>query len=190
MLQAGIITPVESAWTSPIVLATKKDRNPRFCIDFRKLNPVMTNGKWPIPCLEEIFDDLRGSSVFTALEIFQGYKGIKMDEAWKEKTTFPCKFGTYQLELMAFGSRNSGVMFQRLMDNIIVNITNVKCYIDDAVIHSAKKECRSIHLEIVLELLHKYRLRTKLKKCSFMQSRNELLGITLMKMASILPRDR
>ena len=81
MIQAGIITPVESAWMSPIVLATKKDGSPRFFIDFRKLNAVMRNDKWPVPCVEEIFDDLRGSRIFIKLDLFQGYWQIKMDEA-------------------------------------------------------------------------------------------------------------
>ena len=68
MIQAGIITPVESAWTFPIVLATKKDGGARFCIDFRKLNAVMKSDKWPVECVEEIFDDLR-ASIFTTLDI-------------------------------------------------------------------------------------------------------------------------
>ena len=59
MLQAGIITPVGSAWTFSTVLATKKDGSPRFCIDFRKLNAVMKKDKWLVPCVEEIFDDLK-----------------------------------------------------------------------------------------------------------------------------------
>ena len=103
MLKAGIITPVESAWTSPIVLATKNDGSSRFCIDLRKLNAVMKSGKWPVPCVEGIFDDLRGSSIFTTLDLFQGYWQIKMDETCKEKTTFICIFGTYQFEVMPFG---------------------------------------------------------------------------------------
>ena len=73
MLQEGIITPVESAWTSPIVLATERDGSPRFCSDFRKLNAVKKGDKWPVPCVEEVFDDLRGSSIFTTLDLFQGY---------------------------------------------------------------------------------------------------------------------
>ena len=100
MLQAGIITPIESAWKSLIVLATKKDGSPRFCIEFRKLNAVMKSDKWPVPCVEEIFDDLRGSSVFSTLVLVQGYWKIKMDETCQEKTTFMCRFGTHQFEVM------------------------------------------------------------------------------------------
>ena len=112
MLQAGTITPVESQWTSTIVLATKKDGSPRFCIDFRKLNFVMKSDKWPVPCVEEIFNVLRGSSIFTSLDLFQSYWLFKMDEACKEKTTSICNFGTYQFEVMLLVLRNSGATFQ------------------------------------------------------------------------------
>ena len=70
-LQTGIITPIESERTYSIVLETKKDGSPRFCIDFRKLNAVMKSEKWPVPCAEEIFDDMRGSSVFTTPDLFK-----------------------------------------------------------------------------------------------------------------------
>ena len=175
-LQAGIITPVESAWTSSIVLATKKNGSPRFCIDFRKSNAVMKSDKWPVPCVKEIVDDLRGSSVFSTLDLFQGYWQIKIDETCKEKTNFICKFGKYQFEVMSFGLKNSAAKFQRMMDNVLANVSNVKCYVDDVVIHSATEESHVMHLENVFALLLKHGLRIRLKKCSFMQPRVGLLG--------------
>ena len=72
MFQAGIITLVESARTSTIVLVTKKNGSPRFCIDFRKLNAVMKSEKWLVPSVEEIFDNLRCSSTFKMLDLCQG----------------------------------------------------------------------------------------------------------------------
>ena len=67
MLAAGIISQVESSRTSPILMETKKDGRPRFWIDFRNFNAVMKSNKWPVPSVEEIFDDLRGSSIFITL---------------------------------------------------------------------------------------------------------------------------
>ena len=166
MLQEGIITPVEYAWKSPILLTTKKDGSPRFCIDFRKLSAVMKSDKWLVPCVEEVFDDLRGGSIFTSLDLFQGYWQITMYETCKEKTTFICKFGTYQFEVMSFGLKNSGATFQRMMDNFYVNVSNVKCYADDVVIHSATAESNVKHIENVFALLLKHGLRIRLKKCN------------------------
>ncbi len=83
MLAAGIITPLESPWTSPVVIATKKDGSPRFSVDYRKLNSMMHADRWPFPRVDEILDDMRGSSVFTTTDLFQGYWQIKMDETSK-----------------------------------------------------------------------------------------------------------
>ena len=92
-----------------------------------------------------------------------------MDEACKEKTTFICRYGTYQFEVMPFGLMNSGATIQRMMDNILANVSNVKCYIDDVVIHSATEEEHMVHLETVMKLLRKHGFRMRLKKCHFMQ---------------------
>ena len=79
----------------------------------------------PVPYVEEIFDDLRGSSIFTTLDLLQGYWLMKMDEICKEKT-FICKLGNYQFEVMPFGLMNSGATFQKMIDNILVKLINVK----------------------------------------------------------------
>ncbi len=73
MLLAGITTPVESSGTSPVVIATKKDGSSRLCVDYRKLNSAMHANRWPLPRLDEILDDMRGSSVFMTIDLFQGY---------------------------------------------------------------------------------------------------------------------
>ncbi len=80
MLLAGIITPVESSWTSPVVIATKNDGSPLFCVDHRKLNSFMHADRWPLTRVDKILDDVRGSSAFMTIDLFQGYWQIKMDE--------------------------------------------------------------------------------------------------------------
>ena len=76
-----------------------------------------------------------------------------MDETCKEKTTFICHFDNYHFEVMPFGFKNSGATFQRMMDSILVNVSNVKCYADDVIIHSATAESHAKHLENVFALL-------------------------------------
>lgn len=76
-----------------------------------------------------------------------------MDGACKEKTTFICSYGTYQFEVMPFGLMILGATFQRMMDSIIANVRNVKCYVDDVVIHSATKEGQMVNLDTVMKLL-------------------------------------
>ncbi len=106
-LLAGIITPVESPWTSPVVIATKKEGSPRFCVENRKLNSVMHADRWPLPQVDELLGDMRGSSVFTTIDLFQGYWQIKMDETCKEEAALICRYGTFQFEVMPFGLMNS-----------------------------------------------------------------------------------
>ena len=72
LLAAGIINPLESSWTSTVVIAIKKDRSPGFCVDYRKLDSVMHPDRWPLPKADEILDDMMGSSIFTSIDLFQG----------------------------------------------------------------------------------------------------------------------
>ena len=94
----------------------------------------------------------------------------------EKKRIFTSKSSTYQFEVVPFGLKNSGGTFQRIMDNILISVTNFKCYIDDVVIHSKTAESHVKHLENLFDLLRKHEHRIRLKKPSFMQPRVELLG--------------
>ncbi len=145
MLDAGIIIPVESSWTSPVVIATKKDGSPQFCVDYRKLNAAIHADRWPLPRVDEILDDMEGSSVFTTIDLFQGYWQIKMDETCKKKAAFICRYETFQFEVMSFGLMNSQATFQRMTDRILLNVANVRCCIDDDVIFSKNAKEHASH---------------------------------------------
>ena len=114
MLLVGIITPVESSWTSPVVIATKKDRSPRFRVENQKLNSVMHADRWPLPRVDEILEDMRDSSVFTTVDLFQGYWQIKMDEASKEKAAFICSYGSYLSDEFSFQRcENTNMLYKK-----------------------------------------------------------------------------
>lgn len=123
MLEAGIITPVSSAWSFTGVIWTKKDGQLRFFVDYRVLNKRMKPDCWHIPKIQEIFDDLSGGKVFTTLDLFSGYWQIRLGEGCKEKTTFVCRFGTYQFEVMPFGLMNAPSTSQRMMDQIFRDLS-------------------------------------------------------------------
>ncbi len=176
MLTAGIIIPVESSCTSHIVSVTKKDGSSRFCVDYRNLNAGMMRDRWPLPLIDEIFDKLRGSTVFTMLEIFQRYWKIKMHESCKEMRTSICRYGTFQFEAMTFGLKNSGGTFHRMMDNLLANLRTVKCYVKDVFVHSAAMEEHVQYLVKVISLLRKHVLRVRLSKSSFLHPSVQLLG--------------
>ncbi len=176
LLLACIITPVESLWTSTVVIVTEKVRSPRFCVDYPKLNSVVHADRWPLPRVDEILDDMRESSVFTTIDLFQGYCQIKIDEACNEKAALICRYGTFQFEVMPFGLMNAQATFQRMMDRILLKFDNVRCYVDDVLIFSKNTEEHAMHLGNVYRILTDNGLKLRIKKVSFMQQSVELLG--------------
>ena len=159
-----------------VVIAAKEDGSPRFSVDYRKLNSVMHADYWHLSRVDEILDDMRGSSVFTTIDLFQGYWQIKMDETCKEKAAFICRYGTFQFEVMPFGLMNSQATFQRMIDRILLNVANIRCYVDDVVIFPKSTEEHARHLENVFAILKNNGLKLRIKKCSFMHPNVELLG--------------
>ncbi len=158
------------------MLATKKDGSTRFCIEYRKFNGVMKRDRWPLSLTDEIFDEVKGSTVFTTLDLFQGYWQLKMHDSCKDLTTFIYRYGTFQFEVMPFNLKNSGATFQRMMNNLLANFSNVECYVDEVIVHSATMEEHIQNLETVMSLLRKHGLRVRLSKCFFMQPKLQLLG--------------
>lgn len=110
--------------------------------------------------------------MFTTIDLLLGYWQITMDEECKWKTTFICRYGTFQFEVVLMGLSNADATFQSMMDTILANVSNVKCYIDDVVAHSKTKEEHVEHIKMVM----KNGLKLKLRKCFFMQPNVELLG--------------
>ena len=174
MLEAGIITPSVSAWSFPIAIASKKDGKLRFCVDCRTFKRRMKAYRWHLPNMEEILDDLEGSSVFTTLALFSGYWQVRMAENFKEKTTFFCRFGTFQFELMPFGLMNAPFTFQRMMDQLFRELVFVSFFLDDVVLFSRTVKEHISHLEDVFKVIDASGLKLKVAKCR--QSQTRLLG--------------
>ena len=161
MLEAGIITPYTSAWSFPVVIASKKDDKLRFCLDYRIMNRRVKADRWPLPTTEEIFDDLKGSDVFGTLDLFNGNWKVRMADHCKEQTTFTFRYGTYQFEVIPFGLMNAPSTFQRMMDLIFRDLEYVKCYIDDVVVHSRSMEEHANHLVHIIDTIARHGLSSR-----------------------------
>lgn len=158
MLKAGIIKPATSPWSFPVVIASKKDGIPRFSVDYRLLKKRIKPVRWPISHIEEIFDELNGSRIFTTLDLFQGYWKVKMAEAVKEVTTFVTRYGTFRLEVMPFGLINAPSNFQRMMDEMLMNLPFAHAHLDDVIVHSHTMRKHLKHLSIFFDLIAEHQL--------------------------------
>ena len=181
MLDLGVIRPSQSPYASPITLVNKKDGTVRFCVDFRRLNAQTVKDAYPIPLIQSIFDDLRGSTIFSTLDLRSGY--WQMDVAPEDipKTAFTCHKGLYEFVRLPFGLANAPGQFQRLMNRILEPHLGKRClvYIDDVVVYSKDITQHAEDLRLVLETIHEAGMTLKLKKCFFAKTKVDLLGYTV-----------
>ncbi len=178
MLEDGIIRPSDSPWSSPVTLVPKKDGTTRFCTDYRKVNSITRKDRYPLARIQDIFDSVGGSVIFSTLDLKSGYWQIPVAEQDIEKTAFSCHRGHFEYLRMPFGLANAPAVFQRTMDKVLAPVIGqcAMVYIDDIVVYSKSVREHADHLSAVFELLSQAGLRVKPSKCTFALPEIELLG--------------
>jgi hypothetical protein len=158
LLEKGYIRPSTSPWAAPILFVEKKDGTKRMCIDYRALNEVTIKNKYPLPRIEDLFDQLRGASVFSKIDLRSGYHQLRIRPSDIPKTTFITKYGLYEFTVMSFGLTNAPAFFMNLMNNVFMDYLDkfVVVFIDDILIYSQSEEEHASHLRMVLQRLREH----------------------------------
>ena len=174
----GFIRPSSSEWGSPVLFARKADGSLRMCIDYRALNALTVKDKYPIPRIDDLMDTLRGASVFTLMDLSQGFHHIRIKEEDIPKTAFNTRYGQYEWTVMPFGLSNAPSTMQRMVNKIFRDCTDkfMCVYIDDIMVYSRNEEEHLRHLEFVLARMEEYHLKVRFSKCYFARSELDFLG--------------
>ena len=177
-LAKGWIEPSSSPFGAPILFVPKKNGQLRMCVDYRALNKATIKNRYPLPRIEDLFDKLRHATVFTSLDLAQGYHQIRITEEDVPKTAFRTPYGHYQWRVLSFGLTNAPATFQRLMNDVFRPYLDefVLVYLDDILIFSKDKDQHSRHLHIVLDLLRRHQLYAQPSKCQFFRDEVTYLG--------------
>ncbi|GJR00825.1 putative reverse transcriptase domain-containing protein [Tanacetum coccineum] len=145
----GFIRPSSSPWGAPVLFVKKKDGSFRMCIDYRELNKLTVKNRYPLPRIDDLFDQLQGSRVYSKIDLRSGYHQLRVREEDISKTAFRTRYGHYEFVIV---------------------------FIDDILIYSKSRKEHEGHLKLILKLLKKEELYAKFSKCEFWLSKVQFLG--------------
>ncbi|GJW29894.1 putative reverse transcriptase domain-containing protein [Tanacetum coccineum] len=178
MSDKGFIRPSSSPWGAPVLFVKKKDGSFRMCIDYQELNKLTVKNRYLLPRLDDLFDQLQGSSVYSKIDLRSGYHQLRVREEDIPKTAFRTRYGHYEFQVMPFGLTNAPAVFMDLMNRVCKPYLDkfVIVFIDDILIYSKNKQEHEEHLKLILELLKKEELYAKFSKCEFWIPKVQFLG--------------
>ncbi|KAD4586366.1 hypothetical protein E3N88_23967 [Mikania micrantha] len=178
LLDIGFIRPSVSPWGAPVLFVKKKDGTMRLCIDYRELNKITIRNRYPLPRIDDLFDQLQGAKCFSKIGLRSGYHQLKIKDSDISKSSFRTRYGHYEFVVMPFGLTNAPAVFMDLMNRVFHDFLDkfVIVFIDDILVYSKSKKEHEEHLRAVLEILRQKKLYAKFSKCDFWLDKVAFLG--------------
>jgi hypothetical protein len=169
LLDRGFIRPSVSPWGAPVLYVKKKDGTMRLCIDYQELNRVTIKNKYPLPRIEDLFDQLKEAKVFLKIDLRSGYHQLKIKEKDVQKMAIRTRYGHYEFRVMPSKVTNATSVFMDLMNRVFHMYLDlfVVVFNDDILIYSINHQEHGEDLKKVLNVLKKKQLFAKLKKMTF-----------------------
>lgn len=178
LLKQGVIEKCISPYASPAFIVKKKDKSPRLVVDYRQVNQHIVFDPYPSPRIEEIFQCLNGSRIFSSIDLTSAFFQVPLSEESKNITSFVVPLGQFRFTHAPQGLSVSPQLLNRIIVDIFGDLKYKFClpYLDDLLIHSATLEEHFMHLEEVLSRLRKAGLTANPKKSIFCRTRLKFLG--------------
>ncbi|KAL4020914.1 hypothetical protein IC575_019702 [Cucumis melo] len=167
LLDKGFIRPSVSPWGAPVLFVKNKDWSIHLCIDYRELNKVTIKNRYPLPRIDDLFDQLQGAIIFSKIDLRSGYHQLRIRDGDIPKTAFRSRYRHYEFIVMSFGLTNAPTVFMDLRNRAFKDFldTFVIVFIDDILIYSKTEAEHEEHLHQVLETLRANKLYAKFSKC-------------------------
>ncbi|KAM2196116.1 hypothetical protein ACFX1R_030033 [Malus domestica] len=165
LLDKGFIQPSTSPWGAPVLFVRKKDGTLRLCIDYRQLNRVTIKNRYLLPRINDLFDQFRGTCVFSKIDLRSRYYQLKIKNEDVPKTTFRTRYGHFKFLVMPFGLSNAPAAFMDLMNRVFQPYLDrfVIVFINDILVNSKSKAEHARHLKLVLSSLREHQLYAKFR---------------------------
>lgn len=188
LIKDNVIQESHSPWNAPVHLVPKKmdasgEIKYRMVIDFRRLNEITIDDKYPLPNINDLFDKLGRSTYFTTLDLASGYHQIELEEQDRQKTAFSTQNGHFEFLRMPFGLKTAPATFQRTMDNVLRGLQGLHCmvYLDDIIVYGNSLDNMIQNLRTVFDRIRATNMKIQLDKSEFLRKEVLYLGHTITK---------
>ncbi|KAA3484677.1 DNA/RNA polymerases superfamily protein [Gossypium australe] len=174
----GFARLIFSPWGAPVLFVKKKDGMMRMCIDYRQLNKVTIKNKYLLPRIDDLFDQLKGATVFSKIDLISGYYRLRVKDSDISKTTFRTRYEHYEFLVKHYGLTNAPAIFMDLMNRIFRPYLDrfAVIFIDDILIYSQDENKHAEHMRVALQTLREKQLYAKFNKCEFWLREVSFLG--------------